>query len=87
MFGLLKKKVIGGSCKQLELCCIAIKTILVTHGSKGHSQIAIGGNLVVSSALEYVLERGLEKGNSETKTVSKEIFSIYSKNWPDKAKT
>ncbi|KAI9365295.1 hypothetical protein BD770DRAFT_123134 [Pilaira anomala] len=85
MFVLLKKKAVEGNSKQLELCCLSIKTILSTHGSKEYLQITIEGNPTVSSALEYVLEKGLEKGNSKTKAVSKEIYSIYNRNWPDKA--
>lgn len=86
VFGLLKKKVIGGGSKQLELCCIAINTILSTHGSKEYFQIALEGSPIVSSSLEYVLEKGLESGHPGTKTVSKKIYSIYYLNWPDKAK-
>ncbi|KAI9344735.1 hypothetical protein BD770DRAFT_188167 [Pilaira anomala] len=86
IFSLLKKKIIGGSSKHLELCCIAINTILSTHGSKEYFQIAFEGSLIVSSSLEYVLEKGLENGHLRTKTVSKEIYSIYYQNWPDKAK-
>ncbi|KAI9339821.1 clasp N terminal-domain-containing protein [Pilaira anomala] len=85
IFDLLKKKTIEGNSKQLELCCIAIKIILLTHGTKEYLQIAIEGNPTVSSALEFVLEKGLEKGNPGTKAVSKEIYSIYNKNWRDKA--
>lgn len=87
MFVLLQKKSVEGNSKQLELCCIAIKTILSTHGSKEYLQIAIEGNPTVSSALEYVLEKGLKKGNSKTKVICKETYSIYNKNWPDKAES
>lgn len=86
VFSLLKKKTVAGSSKHLDLCCIAIKTILLTHGSKESVQTAIEGSLIISSALEYVLKNGLEKGQPGTKYVSRDIYAIYKKNWPDKAK-